>query len=293
MNAFYKAKGLSRIPLLGILCLSIISACLDKPLEMVEDGTPNGTVWKLNKNVNGLESLANVCMTSDSIAIFNIKYLEDGSVLYWLSMKECGDIELYSEIVSDEVLVPELSMNWEGDSFFWIVNGVFLTDSEGNRVAVNDQTKPVSFLLRDESVCCKVKNKIVGEYPVTKADYLAKDVAFEYDSDIEAFNMHLSSGFTMAIPTISEFHLLDENVLNRSFYRDVFLDAGIELNSRSALPAADYLGLSLESISFPLHDYTSKDKSFQIMESGIDQYSNHWLQNYSLNFPISLFFSPT
>ena len=263
MNAFYKAKGLSRIPLLGILCLSIISACLDKPLEMVEDGTPNGTVWKLNKNVNGLESLANVCMTSDSIAIFNIKYLEDGSVLYWLSMKECGDIELYSEIVSDEVLVPELSMNWEGDSFFWIVNGVFLTDSEGNRVAVNDQTKPVSFLLRDESVCCKVKNKIVGEYPVTKADYLAKDVAFEYDSDIEAFNMHLSSGFTMAIPTISEFHLLDENVLNRSFYRDVFLDAGIELNSRSALPAADYLGLSLESISFPLHDYTSKDKSFQ------------------------------
>lgn len=30
-----------------------------------------------------------------------------------------------------------------------------------------------------------------------------------------------------------------------------------------------------------------KDKSFQIVESGIDQYSNQWLQNYALNFPIS------
>ena len=30
-----------------------------------------------------------------------------------------------------------------------------------------------------------------------------------------------------------------------------------------------------------------KDKSFQIVESGIDQYSNKWLQNYSLDFPIS------
>ena len=31
----------------------------------------------------------------------------------------------------------------------------------------------------------------------------------------------------------------------------------------------------------------SKDKSFQIVESDIDQYSNHWLQNYTLKFPLS------
>lgn len=30
-----------------------------------------------------------------------------------------------------------------------------------------------------------------------------------------------------------------------------------------------------------------KDKSFQIVESGIDQYSNQWLQNFTLDFPIS------
>lgn len=31
----------------------------------------------------------------------------------------------------------------------------------------------------------------------------------------------------------------------------------------------------------------TKDKSFQIVETGLDQYSNQWLQNYALNFPIS------
>lgn len=31
----------------------------------------------------------------------------------------------------------------------------------------------------------------------------------------------------------------------------------------------------------------SKDKSFQIVESDIDQYSNQWLQNYTLKFPLS------
>lgn len=31
----------------------------------------------------------------------------------------------------------------------------------------------------------------------------------------------------------------------------------------------------------------TKDKSFQIVETDIDQYSNQWLQNYVLNFPVS------
>ena len=242
----------------------IISACLNKPLEPVEDGTPLGVVWKLNKNMEGLRRLADACIKSDSIAVFSLNYKDDGCVLYWLSMKDCGDLELFSEIVSEEVLAPELSMDWVDNTFYWMVNGVFLLDSRGSRVAVNDLTKPVSFLLHDEAICCRVQDAIVAEYPMTRAeDYLAKDVAFDYDVDGEAFILHLSSGYMTAIPTISQFHLLDETVLSRSFYRDIFLDAGIELNSRSTLPAADYLGLSLESMSFPLHDYTSKDKAFQ------------------------------
>lgn len=256
--------ALSRIILSGLSVFSLSSACLKQDLGPDEEGTPSNTVWKLNKNVKGLRDLANSCMAADSVAIFSITYNEDRSVLYWLSMKEGGDIELYSEIVSDEMLVPELSMEKVGDYFFWTVNSVPLLDPDGNRVAVTDLTKPIAFFLHEDVVYCKINQSVVGEYPVTKADdYLMKDIAIDYDVDERLFNLRLSSGFKTVLPTVSEFHLLDENVPNRSFYKDVFLDAGIALTSRKSLAAADYLGLSLEGISFPYSAATADDKAYQ------------------------------
>lgn len=248
---------------LGGLIVSLFSACL-KMTQETEDGTPSGTVLKLNRNVTGLRNLANACMSVDSIAIFNIQYNGDGSLLYWLNMKEGGDIELYSEIVSEEILVPELSMDTEDGVFYWTVNGVFLTDSEGNRVSVTDLTKPISFLLLDNVIRCKVNNTLTVEYPVTKADdYLVRDVKFDYDSDNRACFFRLSSGFRTSLPTISDYHLLNENVLNRSYYKDVFLDAGIALTSIKSLAAVDHLDLSVEGISFSSWDPASKESVLQ------------------------------
>ena len=254
-----------RVPFLGLLVVFLISACLSSAIVIKpeDDGTPSTTVVKLNKNVTGLVDLANACLKKDSIAVFNMEYNDDGSVLYWLSMKGGDDIELYSEIVSNEMRVPELSMKREGDVFFWTINGVFLTDSKGNRVGVTDSTRPVSFILRDGSIVCRVKKTVVGEFPATKADYLAKDVAFEYDGDNQAFVFHLSSGYSTSLPTISAFRLLELEVPNRSFYKDVFLDAGIVLTSRKSLAAAKYLGLSLEGISLPYSNPSEEDKALQ------------------------------
>ena len=256
-------KGFVRISLWGLVVVSLISACLKKALEPADD-SPIGTVWKLNKNMEGLQNLANACMKSDSVALFNLMYNDDGSVLYWLSMKEVGDIELFSEVVSEEVLVPELSMNRDGDCFFWTVNGSYLMDSDGNRISVTDLTKPISFLVYEGVIRCRVNDVVVGEYPVTKAvDYLARDVSIDYNLDDNVFNLRLSSGFTSFLPTISEFHLLEVKVPNRSFYKDVFLDAGVALTSRKSLAAAQHLGLSLEGISFPYSGATSIDKAMQ------------------------------
>jgi len=179
-------------------------------------------------------------------------------------MKQEGDIELLSEIVSEEVLVPELSMNWENGVFYWTVNGSYLTDSNGNRISVTDLTKPISFQRYENAIRCRINDTVVGEYPITKAiDYLARDIAIEYDVDNSVFYIQLSSGFNTALPTISGFHLIEENAPNRSFYKDIFLDAGIALTSRKTLAAAEYLGLSLEGICFPYSGATSKDKSLQ------------------------------
>ena len=252
-----------RLFLSGILVLPYFSACLSKDLEPEDDGTPSSTVAKLNRNVQGLRDVANACMNVDSIAFFNIEYHEDGSALYWLRMKGGGDIELYSEIVSDEILVPELSMVRKGESFYWTVNGTVLTDPKGNILSVTDDSNPISFILRNGSILCRVKKTVIGEYPVTKAEFLSKDVAFEYDHENSAFVMRLSSGLRTSLPTISTFRLLDEIVLNRSFYKDVFLDAGIVLTSRKSLAAAEYLNLSLEGISLPYSHPSKEDQALQ------------------------------
>ena len=258
-------RYLVRILLVVGFSVSVFSACSSSAIDLKpeDDGTPSTTVVKLNKNVSGLRDLANALIKADSIAVFNIEYNDDGSVLYWLSMKAGEDIELYSEIVSEEMHVPELSMKRDGNEFFWTVNGIFMKDSKGDRISVTDPTKPLSFILRSGSILCRVRKTVVGEFPATKADYLARDVAFDYDLDKREYVCHLSSGYTASLPTSSMFHLVEEKVLNRSFYKDVFIDSGIVISSNKTLPAITYLNISLECISLPYSNPSAEDKALQ------------------------------
>ena len=259
-----------------ILILTFMSFChkMDA-LDTEPDNTPQGAIIRLNMNVEGLQYLAESIINCDSVAVFNINYNSDGSVLYWLSMKEGGDIELYSEIVSMEISVPELSITKDGDVFFWMINGNYLFDLDRRRVAVTDRTKQISFQLQDESVQCIVNQAIVGEYPATRAEYLAKDVYINYDIDSSAFNIRLSSGFQVLIPTVSDFNYSEKVVINQSYYKDVFLDAGIALTSRKSLAAADYLNLSVEGISFSSWNPTSVEKGEQLSIVGGDSNDNN------------------
>lgn len=254
---------LCRTVLAGIAVVSMVSACNKKNQEPEVVDNPQEAVWKLNKNVEGLKDLAAGIVAADSIAIFSIQYNEDGSVLYRLNLKEGGDVDLYSEIVTHKIIVPELSMNKVDDAFYWTVNGSFLTDQSGNRIAVADESMPISFHLQDETIYCKIRDSIIGEYPMTKADYLARDVALDYDLDEALFKLRLSSGYNTLLPSIVGFQLVKENVPNRSYYKDIFLDAGIGLTSRKSLAAAKYLGLSLEGISFSRADNESRERELQ------------------------------
>ena len=240
---------LGRIVLTGITVVFMLSACNKKNQEPEVVDNPQEAVWRLNKNVEGLKDLAAGIVAADSIAIFSIQYNEDGSVLYRLNLKEGGDVDLYSEIVTHKIIVPELSMNQAGDAFYWTINGSFLTDQSGNRIAVADESMPISFHLQDETIYCKNRESIIGEYPMTKADYLARDVALDYDIDEALFKLRLSSGYNSVLPTVEGYKMVKENVPNRSYYKDVFLDAGIGLSSRTSLAAASYLKLSLEGVS--------------------------------------------
>lgn len=252
-----------RLTIIVFVCMSLLSACKKSVIDPVDDASPVGTVWKLNKNVEGLKKLAMSCMKADSVAFLSIHHNGDGSVLYGLSMKYGSEIELLSEIVSEEIRVPELSMDKVDGIFYWMINGSFLTDSDGNRVSVTDLTMPVSFLCKDETICCQVKNSIVGSYPFTKAIDFAKDVSIEYAVDRRGFDLHLSSGFSETLPTVAHYELLNAPVFYLTYYKDIFLDAGIGLDSMKSLPAAKLLNLTLEGIAFPYSNYSANDKSLQ------------------------------
>ena len=107
MHSCRKMNTISIIRLLlsGMVVLPFFSACINEDLAPEDDGTPSSTVAKLNRNVQGLRDVANACMNADSIAFFNIEHHDDGCALYWLKTKEGGNIELYSEIVSDDIVV--------------------------------------------------------------------------------------------------------------------------------------------------------------------------------------------
>ncbi len=187
--------------------MTFISACLKGTLDQEEGGNVRGVVAKLNKNVEGLRELAHAVMDADSVSMFSVGYNNDGSVLYLLNMSDGESIELYSEIVSREILVPGLSMEWDGNDFYWSINGILLTDSEGTSVAVTDLSMPVTFFMQDESICCRVNNDIVCVFSETKAAFLTKDVTFDYSIDDKSFSVKLSSGYSTCLPTISAFHL--------------------------------------------------------------------------------------
>ena len=66
---------------------------------------------------------------------------------------------------------------------------------------------------------------------------------------------------------------------NRSYYKDVFLDAGIGLTSRKTLVVAKYLGLSLEGISFSREDNNWGERELQnaIVSGCPDDYNGRLL----------------
>ncbi len=247
----------------GIILVPIVAACGKNDSEPEVVDNPQEVVWKLNQNVKGFKSLAAACTAADSISIFSINYNDDGSVRYLLNMKESGSVELYSEIVTQKIKVPELSMTREEGMFSWLVDGAPLADPDGNRILVSDDSKSLSFNLLDEKIICQVGEDVVGEYPTRKADYLARDVSIDYDIENEFFIVRLSSGFGTTLPAVKEFQLLKENVPNRSCYKDIFLDAGIGLTSRKSLAAANYLRLSLEGISFSRSEASSEEIKLQ------------------------------
>ena len=155
-----------------------------------------------------------------------------------------------------DVRWPRLSVKPFGADYYWAMGDDYLLDAKRQKVLVKDIAKtPVfrytggkwSMTLQDRSEDL-TDNKLSESFvTVITDDYGLAQVSFP-------------SSYQITIPT-SLFK--QPFVPLKSFYKDIFLDAGIGLTSRKFLYAANYLGLTTECVSLPRLGATEADSIIQ------------------------------
>ena len=243
------------------------------PLLPFEDtDVANDVLKRLNGNVEGMRSLIRAIESDDCINFFSLENEEDSSFVYCFETSLGNSIFLYSELPSDNRAIPVLSFAKYEDSYYWIIDGEWLADKSGSKVAVMDSKKVPYFTLEDNKWYCSV-NKYT--YKASINSHNDRVVWLEFNPVESVFSFNLCSGETLSLSTTDGFSLARTDVKNEVFYKDIFLDAGIGLTSRKSLYAVTYLGLSLEGICFSRSD--AKEDEFRVQNeilSGCDYDTN-------------------
>lgn len=197
---------------------------------------------KVNKNVASVVEIVEASLAEKEIAIFTSS--KRGT---FVCFEDDRQVFLYEQDSLETSGFPDCSIvAYEGD-FFWAINGDLVMGNDGMpmRVASNSpkpvfQYKGGSWYWRMEG---EFKWKVVA---TTKENFTA--INFDKVNGFVTFDF--STGCQIVIPTVDWIKQIKTDEPNRSFYKDVFLDAGIGLTTRKQLPAVSYLGLSMERIGF-------------------------------------------
>lgn len=151
---------------------------------------------------------------------------------------------------------PNLSVKPVGPNYYWAIGNSFLLGKDGKKILVTDDTHIPQFEYTNGRWSIKL-NALREDIP----DNLLTDNFMKISVlNGELAVLRFSSLYELAIPMESFNPPL---VPLQSFYKDIFLDAGIGLTSRKYLYAARYLGLSSECISLPRSGATVEDSVLQ------------------------------
>lgn len=199
----------------------------------------NELVTSLNENIRSVQKL--VEMKVNNKELFSLDSNADNPQLLFLNEEKPVTLKKINTAVN--VLYPCLSIVSGDDDYYWTFSNGFLTNSNGDKICVSEKDVTPTIHYQNDKWTCTVgdttytieKSKLSYGYPVIEK--------------VDGMNAYISfpSHFQLSFP-LSHFHVPE--VPNRSFYKDIFLDAGIGLTSRKSLSAANLLKLSLEGISF-------------------------------------------
>lgn len=139
---------------------------------------------------------------------------------------------------------PDISVEIKDGDYSWVIN-----DEKGKKSSKYS-------ILRYDGICPQVKYENgVWWYKVEKSKWHqvhtseTQTMSICPFSSAECVSVIFSTGCQVDIEWADKVVMVCRNVPNRSFYKDIFLDAGYGLTNRTNLPAATYLGLSMDYLS--------------------------------------------
>lgn len=203
----------------------------------------------LNENTCGLKQLA-VCFSKEDRVVYcdDLGFSDDAYHVFF----ENGN-QLSFPILSKyrNLACPKISMIYVDSAFFWTLNDSILMDDHG--AIIVDSTCVVPKLSFESGCWFYTTNG--SEYKYCEAKESFHPIAFENSRDCGFVVFVLPIGCKIVVPKSDYGCFLKADSPNNSFYKDVFLDAGIGLTSRKGLYAVNHLGMSLECMSFSSEDY--------------------------------------
>lgn len=146
-------------------------------------------------------------------------------------------------------LIPKISISQENGSYYWNLDSQWIVNSSGGRCMVGDGFVPMFSV--DSLGKWNLSTDDGNNWIPLANEQCAKgvDVISMLQNDNGFFTINFKKGYSFVFPTRQAFESLPHNVQNTSYYKDVFLDAGVYLTTRSFLYSVNALGYQLECVS--------------------------------------------
>ncbi len=225
-----------------------LCSCINEPVDDEEQKKSEIVSAYLNEKITSLYALCKIVLDQESLVLAYNSEEKDGRFSYVLYVNDGSSIDINNSIIEYDGPVPDISVGYDGD-YYWMLNGDWIV-WKNKKVPVVDTSLLPRITTYADAWSLSIGNSD-EKLPIDPNPYESYSyISLEGLNDGVSLKMIFSSGHECLLPTAKGFDKLPDGVLEDSFYKDIFLDAGISLTSRKTLAAADYLGLSLEGISF-------------------------------------------
>lgn len=253
-----------------LLCIAalLFGSCGSKELLPIEADN-QVIVQRINNNVIGMRKLLIASFSHSLASSFYINLTYDRKPVFHITLKEEGEVVLFNDIPLDSKSAPIVSIGLDQGAYYWLTNGGWLLDSSGNRIDVFSDIVP-SFSFSN-GIWYYSSGDVVQA--LREESYYSRGALFQsrYDDSSKTLFFKLLSGLELGIVGDDDNWIVKKNVKNESYYKDIFMDAGLGLTPRKVLYAANYLGLSLDYLCLPSSKGTDEEQTIQNRMIGGDE----------------------